>query len=410
MNLLNWITDTVFGMHSKNVEKQKDGTYWYGMPGAHIDFPYSTLFEIFKGVPHLRAVIERKASMWSNARFVIKKTNTKEEEIDYDHTLNKILTEPNKLQSWRQMLYMLSLIKSIAGVSFLYPGFGVARKPSYLTFLKVIDFESYEIDYDRSRNFLTDDNVDELIRKYIFYIENGRVLNYKPSELLAFKDTYVSYLENTSRITTNLEPIKNIYKALVARGFLIEKKGGVGLISGSQKDSGMSVPLRPSEKKKIQGAVNSYGLLPGQDQIMVTDVPLKFQHTIFPTSQLMLFEEIVDSFNTLCDGWGMMRELFVGDAAYAATRTQAETDTYNNTIVPEWADFFGTLNSGLNTRSENIRIDLDVSHIESLQKSEKEGVEVQTLKSNMYMAEMDKQVIDIDEYRQLMGYEKRKTS
>lgn len=407
MNLLRWITDT-FAPSGGRVEKQADGSYFYGVAGAHIDFPYSQLFEIFKGVPHLRAILERKASMWSNARFVIKKTNTEEEEIDYNHRLNEVLTNPNKLQSWRQMLYMTSLIKSIAGVAFMYPGFGVSRRPSRLEFLKVIDFEDYDVEEDRAKNFLTEDDIDKLIKQYIFYMENGQVLKYKPSELLTFKDTFVSYLENTSRITSNLQPIQNIYKALVARGFLIEKKGGIGILSGAQKDSGMSVPFKPGEKKKIQRRIDNHGLMPGQSNIIVTDVPLKWQSTVFPTSQLMLFEEIEDDFNTLCDAWGMARELFVGDAAYASTRKQAETDTYNNTMVPEWEDFYDTLNDGLGTSQENVRIDLDVSHIGVLQKSEKESVDVQTAKSNVYLKEMEKGIIDENEYRQLMGYAAKK--
>jgi hypothetical protein len=405
-SLTRWLTSTFLGA-DRHVEYKKEGAdHTYTLNGGAIDFPYSMLFEIFRGIPHLRAILERKASMYSNARFLIKKTNTEEEEIDYDHELNAVLTNPNKLQSWRQMLYMLSLIKSIAGISFLYPGFGLVKKPSFLAFLKVIDFETYTVEDNKSKNFLVEDNVDELIRWYRFSLANGQNVQYKPSELLAFKDTFVSYLENPSRITTHLLPIQNIYKALVARGILIEKKGGIGALTGNAKDSGQSVPLSSGDKKKIQKKLDNFGLGRGQESIIVTDIPMKWQSFVFPTAQLMLFEEIVDDFNTLCDGWGMARELFVGDAAYAATRKQAETDTYNNTIVPEWEDFFDTLNDGLGTASENIRIDLDVSHIGVLQKSEKEGVEVQTAKSNMYMAEMDKQIITKEEYRQLMGYEK----
>lgn len=411
MSFKTWFNDTFFG-GGKYVEyeKDKEGNHSYTLPGASFDMPYKGLFEIFRNIPHLRALLERKASMWSNARFKVVKTDTEEDEVDYDHELNEVLTNPNKLQSWRQMLYMLSLIKSIAGISFLYPGFGLVRKPSYLEFLKVIDFETYEIVDDKSKNFLTDDNVDEIIKQYVFSMLNGNTVKYKPSELLAFKDTYVSYLGNYSRITTHLKPIENIYKALVARGILMDRKGGIGALTGNQKDGGVAVPMKRGEKKKIQKRLDNFGLGMGQDPIIVTDVPMKWQSFVFPTAQLMLFEEIVDDFNSLCDGWGMARELFVGDAAYAATRKQAETDTYENTIVPEWEDFFDTLNDGLNTKLEKRRIDVDFSHISALQKSQKEKVQTDATKSQTLMNEMDKGIIDIDEYRQQMGYEKRKTS
>lgn len=406
MNLYRWITDSFTRMANVDVEKQKDGSWWYGVAGSNIDFPYSTLFEIFRGIPPLRAILERKASMSSNARFVIKKTNTEEEEIDYNHRLNNVLRKPNTLQSWRQMLYMTFLIKAIAGISFIYPGFGVSRRPGRLEFLKPIDFEDYNIDRNLSTNFIVENDVDDLIRSITFFMDSGSTLRYKPSEIMMLLDAFSSYTKITSRITSNLLPIQNIYKSLVARGFLIEKKGGVGIYSGAQKDSGMSVPFKPGEKKRIEKRVNAHGLMPGQNSVIVTEVPLKWQPTVFPTSQLMLFEENEADFNQLCDGWGMARELFVGDAAYASTRKQAETDTYNNTIVPEWEDFFILLNKSLNTASENIEICLDTSHIPVLQKSEKEGVDVQRSKSDMYIQELDKGIIDIPQYRQLMGYEK----
>jgi hypothetical protein len=412
MSLKTWITDSFFGGNRHvEYEKTKEGDHEYFTLGhGNYDMPYKTLFEIFRGIPHLRALLERKASMWSNARFLIKKTNTEEDEVDYKHKLNETLTNPNKLQSWRQMLFMLSLIKSIAGISFLYPGFGLIRKPRGLEFLKVIDFETYEIDDDKSKNFLTSDDVDEIIKYYRFSLLNGNSVKYKPSELLAFKDTFVDYLGNYSRITTNMLPLENIYKSLVNRGILMDTKGGIGALTGNQKDGGVAVPMKRKEKKSIYEKLKNFGLGRGKEPIIVTDVPMKFTPFVFPTQQLMLFEEIVDDFNTLCDGWGMARELFVGDAAYAATRKQAETDTYNNTIVPEWEDFFDTLNDGLHTREENIRIDLDVSHIAVLQKSEKENLETQSAKSALLMSEMDKGIIDESEYRQQMGYEKRKAS
>lgn len=404
INLARFITDSFFGAgQPKKVEKQQDGTFWYGYQGQGIDFPYSTLFEIFKNIPHVRAIIERKASMWSNARFLIQKTDTKEDEVDYTHSLNVVLNDPNKLQSWRQMLYMLSLRKSIAGIAFLYPGFGLSRRPGRLEFIKPIDFDDYEINADRNKNFLAEDDINNIIKEYIFYMANGGTVRYKPSDIMVLRDTFESYIDVTSRITTNLIPIQNIYKALIARGYLAEKKGGVGIISGNAKDTGMSVPMDPTEKQRLEDRVNSHNLQSGKN-IMVTDIPLKFQHTIFPTGELKLFEEIVDSFNTLCDSWGMARELFVGDAAYASTRKQAEADTYNNTIVPEWNDLFGVLNKGLNTAQEKIKIVLDIAHIEVLQKSEKESVEVQKAKSDLYIGELEKNLIDEKEYRQLMGY------
>lgn len=398
-----WITDTFFQGNVNKVTKEGDG-YFYSINSSTIDLPYKTMYDIFRLIPHLQLVILRKASMFSNVRFVIKKTNTEEDEIDYDNPLNDILTNPNKLQSWRQMLFMLCVIRCINGISFLYPGFGLVRKPRALQFLKPVDFETYDIETDKSKNWLIVDEITELIKKYVFHTQEGQTLEYTADQLLTFKDAFVGYTKNPSKVFTLLEPLKNIYKALVARGILIDRKGGIGALTGNQKDGGTAVPMKKGEKKKIQERLENFGLGKGKDSIIVTDVPMKWQSFVFPTSQLMLFEEIVDDFNTICDEYGMCRELFIGDAAYASTRSQAETDTYVNTIVPEWEDFFDQLNDGLNTKAENIRIEADFAHIGALQKNKKADLEVQRMLSDLLMQELAKGIIDENEYRQQMGY------
>lgn len=408
-NALRWITSTVFGAGNKisSIEKQDDGSFWYGIAGSRVEMPFHTSFELFRGIPHLRSVIEKKVAFWSNVRFRIERTDTPEPEIDTEHELNTVLANPNAFQSWRQFLVMVGLYKYIAGVAFIYPGFGVSRRAERLAFLKNIDFDSFDAD-DRSstQNALTTDNFDDIIRKYTFWMKNGQSLTYKPSELITFKDLFISYSDDFSRITTllNNKCLENIYKAMIARGIMMDKKGGIGLVSGNQKDGGVSVPLDKPTKDSIKKSLSNYGLGVNKEPIIVTDVPLRFTPFVFPTRELMLFEEIVDDFNQICDIYGMARELFVGDAAYAATRDQAEKDTYENTIVPEWDEFFNLLNVKLNMAQSKRKIVPDVAHIGCLQKSEKENIENQSKKSAMLLAELDKGIITIEEYRQQMGY------
>lgn len=392
-------------LFSGMVSPRKEGkSTFYLMHGQQVDMPFRDVFAQAQGIPHLGAVVDKGSEMFSAVQFKICKTNTEEEEIDTKHVLNERLREPNKLQTWKQLLYITYTYKILCGAAFLYPGFGISRKPSNLAYLSAIDFETYTKRPKYNVSSITNPGVDDIIDTIDFYFKYTKAISLKPSALMWVKDRFVNFIDDHSRVVSLEKNLENIYKTLVARGVLIDKRGGIGMIAGSQKDSGMSVPLKPSEKKKLRAAVNDHNLSSSGQSIMVTDVPLKYTPFVFPTRELMLFEEIADDFDTICDRLGINRELFDNQTTFA-NKKMAETSTYINTIVPAWTDFFNLLNKELNTRAENIIVLPDWTHVEALQKSRIEEITADAAMSTMLLNELDRELIDKIEYRQQMGYE-----
>jgi len=389
------------------VSRHKEGSSeFYLMQGQQVDLPFRNGFELAQGIPHLGSVIDKGAEMFSAVNYKIVRTDTEEEEIVDNHNLNKVLERPNKLQTWKQMLYMVYTYKMISGAAFLFPGFGIKRTPSRLAYISTIDFETFTKRPNSNAKSYTNPSVDDLISSIDFYFKYTHPLSIKPSELMWVKDRFVNYIDDHSRITSLQKNLENIYKALVARGVLIDKRGGIGMVAGNQKDSGMSVPLTPNEKKKLRRTVNDHNLSQGGNSIMVTDVPLKYTPFVFPTRELLLFEEIEDDFFTICDRLGINRELFDGKTTFA-NKKMAATGTYIDTILPAWTDFFDLLNKELNTHTENIKIIPNFEHVEALQKNEVEKYNAIKIKSDSLLQEYDRGLIDEDEYRQQMGYEAR---
>lgn len=399
-----FITDTFFGGRMLRAEKQGDNSFWYNIQNKTIDLPFNTAFEIYRNITPLRAIINKRISFWANLRLEVIKTDSEEDEVDYDHEFNRLLDKANAFQSWRQMLAMIGLYKMVAGVSFVLPGFGLSKRASNLVYLKPVEFETFDKTDNMANHPLMTDSIDDLIYYYTFYLKNGKAVKYKPSELIDFKDSAFSYTENITRITTGMMPITNIYKDMVNRGILMDAKGGTGMISGNQRDGGVAVPMSKKERKRINLNLDKYGLGHGKTNIILTDVPLQYTPMVFPTSQLMLFEEMEDDFNQLCDLYEMARELFVGDASYAATRGQAEKETYTNTIIPEWEDFVNTLNRELGLQKDKRALRISTAHIGCLQEDEGKNIANQAAKSAMLMAELEKGIITTEEYKQQMGY------
>lgn len=394
-------TNLFNGMGTR-ISKSEGSSYFY-LRGATVELPFKTGFEMAQGIPHLGAVVDKGSEMFSAVRFKIMRTDTKEDEVDTTHKLNDILQEPNKLQTWKQFLYMVYTYKIVAGSAFVFPGFGSSISPQGLAYLAAIDFDSYNKNINYNAMPIANQDLDDVITSIDFNFKYSKSVSLKPSELMWVKDRFVNYVDDYSRVASLLKNIENIYKVLVARGVLIDKKGGIGMIAGNQKDSGMSVPFQPDEKKKLERAVNQHGLGEGEKSIMVTDVPLRYTPFVFPTRELMLFEEIEDDFHTICDRLGINRELFDNQTTFA-NKKMAETSTYINTVIPAWKDFFDLLNKTLNTKSENIKIVPDFSHVEALQKNAVEKNTAEQIQSNVYLAELDRNIIDVNEYRQQMGY------
>ena len=386
------------------VEKEGNGYFYSYLNGGAIELPFKTNFEIFRGIPHLRAIIEKKASFVSNVKFKVEDVESGER--DYRHPFNKLLDHPNIFQSWKQMLYMISIYKSVQGFSAVLPGWGISQAPKHLAFLKPIDFEKYELIRHKDRLAINADKESDIIKKYRFDFANNLQMDFKPEEVITFKDTYFSYTENSSRITSLMLPIENIYKALVARGILIESRGGKGIISGGQKDGGVSVPWGATEKTDIQTQLSKYGVGPNKQEIILTNVPLHWQPMVFPTSQLMLFEEIEDDFNTCCDIIGINREVFANETTFA-NKEEATAATYADTIVPEWEDLFSVFNKKLNMLDTGKRLVPDYDHIRHLAENQNDIVNTEAKKSDMHLKELAAGVIDLGEYRELMEYEAR---
>lgn len=400
--LLKW--SNIFYGPKVKVEKYGSGYYYSFQDNNPVEMPFKTNFEIFRNIPHLRAVIEKKATMESNVKFVVQHEDT--DEVDYKHPLNKMLLHPNGFQTWKQFMYMISIYKSVAAIAFVAPKFGISESARHLTELKPIDFEDFEIVKKKGKLAVACDNPEDLISRYVFHFDDNLTTYYQPEELFTLKDTYFSYTKVSSRITSNMIPIENIYKSLINRGILMDAKGGKGIISGGQKDGGVSVPFKSGEKDAIQERINSYGIGPNKKEVIVTDVPLNWQAMVFPTNQLMLHEEEVADFNTLCDAWQIHREIFAGSTTFS-NKEQATAATYEDGILPSWNDTFASLQKSLKLYEEKRIILPDYSHIRYLAKTENEKLDSQQKKSSMLINEFDKGLIDLAEYRDQMGYEPR---
>lgn len=399
--------NSLWGKASQPKEiKELNGSFFYVFGGGDADkeLDFKLLYKVYLRIPHLRAVIDQRCTMFANGRLYIKKRDS-EDEILYDHPLQAKLNKPNAFQSTREWMFMIQAYKCISGDAFIYKNYSVGKNLRNLQGLTPIDYDSMKV---KARNdalpFEVTDTLD-YIKSIEFTFRNGATRKFKDmSELIHFRDTGIKFTDATSKIITHKDTITNIYEALKARQTMIKRKGGIGALTGNQKNGDMAIPLAKKEKEEMQQRLNQYGLGAGKDPVIVTDVPMRWQPFVFPTRELMLFEEIQDGFHQLCDAYGIRREIFEGQSNYS-NKEHAERGTYQDTIIPEWEDFVNKLNMELNTEADGIEICVDYSHIPILQENEKENIEMQKVKSDMLLNEISANLITPEEYRDQMGYD-----
>src|SRR5690625_3769513 len=113
-----------------------------------------------------------------------------------------------------------------------------------------------------------------------------------------------------SRIKTLEMPINNIIGAYESRNMLINSRGALGILSNRTKDAYSSIPLSKPEKKELYDEFKRvHGLRKGQIGIIIAGADLHWQSMVMPTRELMLFEEIEDSNNRICDAYMFPPEL-----------------------------------------------------------------------------------------------------
>lgn len=407
----NGLIDFVF---QPNEIQKLNGSFFYVIKGGLGDdneLDFRLLYKIYRKIPHLRAVIDKRSTLFSNGKLVVKDLDS-EDKILYDHDLQKRLDSPNVFQSTKEWMFMIEAYRCLSGDAFIYKNQIGAPRSRNLKALTPIDYDSMKVDtYSNVLPFEVEKRSD-YIRSIQFNFGNGSTRTFNrmtglDDQIIHFRDSGIKFTEAHSRIHTLRLPITNIYKALKARGVLIDKKGGIGALTGASNKAAsgndVNVPMGKKEKEAIQERLTKFGLGDHQDSIIVTDTPLKWQPFVYPTKELMLFEEIEDDFHQLCDGYDIRRELFDGQTNYS-NKEHAERGTYQDTIIPAWEEFANKLNTELKTADEGIKICVDYSHIAVLQKDKKAEADTDKVKSDMHLNELRDKIITRQEYRDMMEY------
>lgn len=362
----------------------------------------SMFVEAFNSCPPLSAIIMKKALAYSNGEnWVVEddgKGSDKVAKSKPAKAIRKLLRKPNPIQTFTEFEELKYAYIEVFGYCPIW-----VKKP--------VGFPNYEADalWILPPNQTTIEFDDTVLGGYkiksVSVNFNGKIHAISPDSIFIFRGGIPSFGDSylpSSKIPTLEDPINNIIDAYESRGVLIRNRGAQGIISNQTQDSAGFIQLDPMEQEEIQSKLKMmYGRMKHQSPFIVTSSNLKWQSMLMPTKDLMLFEEIEDSADRICDAYGFPKPLFssMGKGTTYSNMQTAERNLYQDTIIPEskkyykqWDDFFDCLELGL-------IIQKDYSQLSVLQPDLKAEAEALLRRNQAFQIEFRNNQVTQNEWR-----------
>lgn len=366
---------------AKEVKKQITGSitqfgneFFYPLfGGMSLNWSDNQYLKHYLEVPEVAAVINKKATAFSNMKLeVVSKATGKP--VNNQEPVVRLLRRPNYFQSQKEFLFQTKLFHEIFGNEYLY--FLSPAGFRNVTGLFTLPPNFVEIEEPSTPYFLRSDFADG-VQYWISFgnkrvsLERGKFLHINNASADLKSD---NVFKGESRMRSLAGPIANIRAAYEARNVLIENRGALGILTNGQSDAiGSSLPLDPKEKEKLQKYFKQYGLTKHQSQVIITSLNLKWQQMTIDADKLQLFEETKYDQEKICDAYGVPFELFANQKGVTYdNKKEAKKELYENTIIPEAAEWVDALNRYFETQNRSWEIVFSFDHLDVFQENKKD--------------------------------------
>jgi HK97 family phage portal protein len=332
-------------------------------------------YHLFSTTSEIYIPIMKKASMFSNGRFVIKDYKTNEP-IE-NHPLIKLLEKPNPLMNRNEWLISISVNHDIYGNVYIYK-----NQPTSLSdFPKtLVNLPNDDMAIKLSGVKYKQTELSEIIQEYFLQSNNER---FNPSEIIHLKNFSKNGIKGESILQSLEMPITNARGAHGFNNVNITKRGAIGVISPKTNPNGMTA-LVPNDRTEIEKDFkDENGIFDNQSAIRIVNKPIDYTQLSLGIKDQMIFETISLTMQRVIDAIGLNDNLFSKDKG--ATFNNANTylkSAYQDCIIPFAEKFCFALNDSLDLTSKGIYVELDYSYLPCMQVDQKAEAETAQTKAN----------------------------
>lgn len=365
----------------------------------------------FNSCPPLKAIIGKRAKAFNTGKIEIINKNTGNYATgSLAKSIREKLEKPNVLQTGRHFFSQHNHYIDIFGycpVLVMRP----SGMPDEISALWNIPPWLFDIDY--TGKWIKQAKIKEIYKTYYMYWGGEKVeLDFENLKFVfddgvgTEGDTNLTIPD--SRLVSLEYPVSNTIASYKSRNTLITKRGAVGILSNDSKDAAGLIPLKPNQKDDVQRDFQKYGIVGQPYQVIITDAALKWQQMGFPTKDLMLFEEIEDDINRMCDGYGWPPQLIARtkDVTFD-NKKEGTKEAYRDTIIPESESRMEQFSNAILPEDANIMIRRDYSEIEVLQEDTRSKAEARRAMNEALKIEYEAGLITKNDWLEALGYDRR---
>lgn len=373
----------------------------------------SNFLELFKTVPEVFWPIDYIANRIAGARYELKRV--KDDSVVWTNKpINALLSKPNCIMSWRELVYQHHIYKLCTGNAFFRAALSdissdvrIWRWCSNYWTLPADKVRLQPTSMGQSLPLFGIAEKEDIIDHYRLEISLNGSMDIPVNQVWHDRDGSVEFVSGTmflksnSRLMSLKKPIGNLIAVYEARNVIYVKRGAIGFIVGQKQDQTGSVALTEKEKKNLRDELNAkYGVAAGQSPYGISDIPVSFVRTNLSISELQPFDETLADAIAIAGAYGIPSVLVPRkDQSTFSNQATAEKSVYCGMVIPMAKRFCADLTSFLGLEQDGYYLDCDFSDVDCLQQGLKEAEEVKKLVNERCSAQFDKGLITLNDWR-----------
>lgn len=399
---------TSYLLNSNSYDRKK---FWLFGEKADFLFDFSgseSIIKAYEQCPPIFAIINYQVNCYINGNTIVKNSKGEISTSDRAKRINKLKSKPNPLQTEDEFDAQGQFYKRLFGYNIVWCGdnlpVGFDRTyakqlwniPPNLVDIRYTTKCFFDIDFENEEYievWLRHGNSSTKLTKGSYHIFKGNAPN--------FGNFYLP----ESPIKSLEKPINNIIGAYQSRHTLIAKRGALGMISSDAQDANGRRPLSIAQKEDLQNDYQQYyGLSNQQWSVLITGEAVKWQQMGYPTKDLMLFEEIEEDMQRICDAFGHQYPLLANNNTNSLggnKLNESKKLLYQDTIIPlansddkQWMEFFG-----ITDLAETIVT--DYSHVAALQEDNLKNAQTRKARNEALLIEFKNNLITLNRWLEL---------
>lgn len=387
--------------------RSSNGEFFYLMGGGangsayNFDHPKKYI-EAFESCPPLATAVIKLAQYAANGKlWFLNEKDDDEAETDFAKKMKRLFKKPNILQSWKQFQFNYKVFNKLFGfcpVLVMNPaGYNGITDKTQMWILP-----PWLVDIKLTGKYYSATEQKDLIESVKFNY-GGKSTTLELDYIILLRDFNIGIgncVLPESRLKSLGYPIQTVIDGLRSNNIIIKKRGGIGILSNSSKDTVGSIPLKAEDKKEVQDTLQkNYGLAEDQSEIIITSAALNWQPMSFNAGELKIHESVEMAAEFIVDqvGFNVMLMSSSQNATFNNVN-EIKKDVYQSTVIPECESEIESFAEYFKAEENHCRMQIDFSHIECLQRSKKDDATARQTLSQALEREFRNNIITLNQW------------